>query len=249
MPHGRRFLTASRPYAPEDADALRGALARVVASEPFRNAPRLVSFLSFIVDKTIAGEAGGLKGYTIATQALGRRDDFDPQADPIVRVEAGRLRRALQAYYEGEGAEDPLRIVVPVGSYVPLLEERGELVADMTPAESDPPEEGAAPALPAPADDRPRRSVRGLLRSAWARAAGAAAVCLLALGTVWFVHLAADRDEPGAAPDLAAVERGRAPDRRHAAGAHRGATCRRASRRRSCAASSPMRSRNSTGSS
>jgi hypothetical protein len=81
-----------------------------------------LSFLTFVDDKTLAGEERAIKGYTIATQALGRGDDFDPQSDPIVRVEAGRLRRALDAYYAGEGAQDPLRIVIPRGGYVPHFE-------------------------------------------------------------------------------------------------------------------------------
>src|SRR5918911_2865252 len=124
MPAGRPPQTASRPYSRQEAGAVRAALARVVASEPFRNAPRLVAFLTFVVEKTLAGEAAALKGYTIATQALGRPDDFDPQADPIVRVEAGRLRRALQAFYDGEGASDPVRIAIPVGSYGAVFEHR-----------------------------------------------------------------------------------------------------------------------------
>ena len=49
MANGRRLRTTSRPYAPEDAEALKSALARVVASEPFRNAPRLIAFLTFVV--------------------------------------------------------------------------------------------------------------------------------------------------------------------------------------------------------
>src|SRR4051794_39676156 len=101
---------------------IRASLARVTASEPFRNAPQLVAFLSYVVERTLAGAARDIKGYTIATNALGRPEDFDPQTDPIVRVEAGRLRRALDAYYGGEGHADPLRIVIPRGSYVPQFE-------------------------------------------------------------------------------------------------------------------------------
>jgi hypothetical protein len=97
----------------------RAALARVLASEGFRVAPRLTAFLRFVVDRTLAGDAASLKGYTIATGALGRTADFDPQVDPIVRVEAGRLRRALEAYYAGPGRDDPVMLAVPRGRYVP----------------------------------------------------------------------------------------------------------------------------------
>ncbi|MEH0071550.1 hypothetical protein V6L77_16495 [Pannonibacter sp. Pt2-lr] len=60
-----------------------------------------------------------LKGYTIATQALGRDDSFNPATDPIVRVEAARLRKRLEDYYEGTGHNDPVRIIIPKGSYQP----------------------------------------------------------------------------------------------------------------------------------
>ena len=123
MPAGRLPQPQQRIYSPHEVEAFRAALARVVASEPFRHAPRLVAFLTFVVEKTLSGEAAAIKGYTIATQALGRPDDFDPQTDPIVRVEAGRLRRALQTYYAGEGADDPVRIAIPLGSYVAGFEQ------------------------------------------------------------------------------------------------------------------------------
>ncbi len=108
-------LATSGPDRTEVAAALR----RVLASESFRTAPQLCAFLSFVVERTREGRAAEIKGYTIATEALGRPASFDPQADPIVRVEAMRLRRALDAYYAGAGAGDPLRIVLPRGGYVP----------------------------------------------------------------------------------------------------------------------------------
>jgi hypothetical protein len=108
--------------APPSPTEIRAALQRVTRSEAFRNTPQLVSFLTFVVERSLAGEAQEIKGYTIATQALGRPAHFDPQSDPIVRVEAGRLRRALDFYYAGAGQHDPVRIRVPRGSYVPRFE-------------------------------------------------------------------------------------------------------------------------------
>ncbi len=101
-----------------EADA-RVALGRLVQSPAFRNAPQLSAFLSYIVSRTLDGHAHEIKGYTIAVEALGRPADFDPVADPIVRVEAGRLRRAIESYYAADGAHDHVRIVVERGSYVP----------------------------------------------------------------------------------------------------------------------------------
>lgn len=105
----------------EAAAEIRAALGRVLASDIFRAAPQLSAFLTFVVERTVEGRRSELKGYTIAVEALGRAPEFDPQSDPIVRVEAGRLRRALTQYYAWEGREDPLRIAVPVGAYVPLF--------------------------------------------------------------------------------------------------------------------------------
>jgi hypothetical protein len=107
-------------------DQIHAALGRVLASGVFRACPRLASFLRFIVESEVAGRGGRLKGYTIGVEALGRLDDFDPQSDPIVRVEAGRLRSALGRYYSGEGAGDPLVIEVPRGQYVPRFHIRVE---------------------------------------------------------------------------------------------------------------------------
>ena len=81
----------------------------------------LRDFLRFIVEKTLAGCAHEIKGYTVATQVFGRKENFDPVADPIVRIQAGRLRRALERYYQVAGRQDRVRIVIPLGTYVPAF--------------------------------------------------------------------------------------------------------------------------------
>lgn len=95
------------------------SLDRVLASEEFAMSPNLKKFLSYIIEQKLNGNEAGLKAYSIAIDAFGRSEDFDSQIDPIVRVQAGRLRKELAAYYEGEGANDPVRIDVPRGSYRP----------------------------------------------------------------------------------------------------------------------------------
>jgi hypothetical protein len=107
-----------RTPAPDD---IRAALTRIAVSRPFGASPKLTSFLRFVVEATLAGRADRLKGYTIGVEALGRAASFDPQTDPIVRVEAVRLRRALAAYYAGQGAGDPVIIGLPLGRYVPTF--------------------------------------------------------------------------------------------------------------------------------
>jgi hypothetical protein len=100
-------------------EEVRAALDRIAAGETFRACPQLVAFLRYVVDATLRGAKDRIKGYTIAVEALGRGDDFNPQDDPIVRVEAMRLRRALQRYYANDGRNDAVQIVMPLGSYVP----------------------------------------------------------------------------------------------------------------------------------
>src|ERR1044072_4442140 len=102
-------------------EEVRAALDRIAASEAFRASPQLVAFLRYVVEATLRGGQDRIKGYTIAVEALGRGDDFDPQHDPIVRVEAMRLRRALQRYYANGGGDDAVQIVLPRGSYVPVF--------------------------------------------------------------------------------------------------------------------------------
>jgi TolB-like protein len=104
------------------AEDIRAALSAIQASSAFSASRQLSLFLAYVVEKTLAGEADRIKAYSIATEALGRPETFDPSADPIVRVEAGRLRKALEAYYQGEGAQASLRITIPRGSYVPRFE-------------------------------------------------------------------------------------------------------------------------------
>ena len=103
------------------AGEVRRALGRVLESPIFRDSLRLTSFLKFVVEAALDGKSDRIKSYTIAVEALGRGPAFDPQADPIVRVEAGRLRQALARYYATIGCNDPILIDVPRGAYVPCF--------------------------------------------------------------------------------------------------------------------------------
>ncbi len=115
------------PAAPDGPDEteVRAALECVLASASFRGSPQLGAFLRFVVDETLHGRGASLKGYTIAVEALGRDPRFNPQIDPIVRVEATRLRRALERYYAGEGLADSVIIDLARGSYAPTFLRRG----------------------------------------------------------------------------------------------------------------------------
>lgn len=108
----------------DETGRVRAALERIVRSPVLSSSPQLVGFLRFVVEETLAGRGERLKAYTIATDALGRGADFDPQRDPIVRVEAARLRAILARYYAGAGRHDPVIIEVSRGSYVPTFKDR-----------------------------------------------------------------------------------------------------------------------------
>lgn len=103
------------------AEEVRAALGRILASPAFSHSPRLAAFLRFVVESRLAGKTDYIKSYTIGVEALGRSEGFDPHVDPIVRVEAGRLRKALARYYAGIGADRSVLIDLPRGSYVPVF--------------------------------------------------------------------------------------------------------------------------------
>jgi adenylate cyclase len=105
-------------------DAIREQLDRILASREFHATARMRDFLRFVVEETLAGRSDQLKGCTIATAVFGRDRDFDPGLDPIVRIQAGKLRRGLERYYLVAGREDPIRIDIPKGRYVPFFVEQ-----------------------------------------------------------------------------------------------------------------------------
>jgi hypothetical protein len=96
-------------------------LERVLHSRTLQNSENLKAFLRFVVEKTLADENVQLKEYTIATEVFGRRSDYDPRIDSVVRVQAGRLRTKLQEYYNAEGKNDQIVIDLPKGHYHPVF--------------------------------------------------------------------------------------------------------------------------------
>jgi serine/threonine-protein kinase len=104
------------PVAPEFVQA---ELERVLASKTFSSSPRLSRFLRFTVEQTIQGHKDKIKEYLLGVDVFDRGRSYDPRIDPIVRVEAGRLRTKLQQYYISEGARAPLVFELPKGRYIP----------------------------------------------------------------------------------------------------------------------------------
>lgn len=107
-----------------DADRARAQLDRILASATFSDAERASRFLRFVVESALDGHSRSIKESVIGVDVLGRSPSFDPKTDPIVRVEAGRLRARLGSYYQHEGKHDPILIDLPKGGYVPEFSER-----------------------------------------------------------------------------------------------------------------------------
>lgn len=103
-------------------DLVRAQRDRIVASKLFSLSNRLKAFLTFIVDAELEGQADRLKEFTLGIEVFEKDESFDPNIDSIVRVEASRLRSKLREYYDGVGRDDPVRISVPKGHYVPVFE-------------------------------------------------------------------------------------------------------------------------------
>ncbi len=115
---------AIEPRSGLEHDEIRAQLARILASPEFHATDRMRDFLRFVVEEKLAGRSHRLKGYTIAMEVFGRGEDFDATHDPIVRIQAGRLRRALERYYLVGGVGDPILIDIPKGRYVPRFAAR-----------------------------------------------------------------------------------------------------------------------------
>ncbi|MBI3281778.1 MAG: hypothetical protein HYZ57_18290 [Acidobacteria bacterium] len=110
------------PEPPLDAEAVRQQMRRILASDTFAHSERLSRFLRFTVEQAVAGNAAKLKEYYVGVEVFDRTPSYDPRTDPIVRVEARRLRLKLDEYYDLAGARDPIRIRFPKGSYAPAFE-------------------------------------------------------------------------------------------------------------------------------
>ncbi|MBV9675499.1 MAG: hypothetical protein JO185_04145, partial [Acidobacteriaceae bacterium] len=96
---------------------IRAELEKIVSSPVFARADRLSQFLRLIVDNSLQTGSEPLKETIIGAQVYGRTIGYDPKAEPIVRIEARRLRLKLEEYYAGPGSKDRVIITVPTGGY------------------------------------------------------------------------------------------------------------------------------------
>lgn len=161
---------------------IRDELRRVLKSKHFAKAKKRSRFLEFVCEQSLLGRADQLNEYLIGVEIYERGQDFDPQADAIVRVQAVEIRRALKEYFAGEGKDDPWRIELPPGHYVPVFTRAS-----------------GAPAMPPPAPPADARKVR----SRWPRHAP---VLALALACAVFAALWLRERTRAPAPSRAAAQ-------------------------------------------
>ena len=99
------------------SEEVTAQLSRILATEAFRRSPSLGRFLTYLVDRALAGELQGIKEYRLGLEVFDRGEDFDPRDDTIVRVQARNLRARLDEYYESPTSSDTIRFAVPKGAY------------------------------------------------------------------------------------------------------------------------------------
>ena len=143
------------------------------------------------MEETLAGHADGLKGYSLGLAVFGRDGTFEPQSDPVVRLEARSLRRDLDSYYVDAGARDPVRITIPKGQYVPHFK-WSQALMEAPPSDDTEPEAGGGTVVgatgAAPAADAADGAGMAVGRGRWGVRilAGLLAVALLmAAGGLW----------------------------------------------------------------
>src|SRR5262245_33501330 len=188
-------VTAPNCWSETDEKTIREQLDRIVNSGPFAQSRRRQRFLEFTVTETLAGRGERLKGYTIGLEVFDRPETFDPVVDPLVRIEAARLREKLHEYYDTEGRDDPVRIELPKGSYTPRIEfrEAVRLVPSTLSLDTAAPDQGPRQGPVPPTAERPearpssRRSV--VIPIGWKQLGmlAAAVLAIIAAG-LWGLH-------------------------------------------------------------
>lgn len=152
---------------PLSSERVREELNRVLASHEFRSSKRSQDFLRYVVEHALAGDTDVLKERTIGIEVFGRPTSYDPSDDATVRVKAGEVRKRLGLYYSDQGAQDPIRIELPSGTYIPEFHQHS--VAGTAASQPEPEPKPAPPHRP---------HWRSLL---------VAPVVLLAAGAIWYL--------------------------------------------------------------
>ncbi|SEF76748.1 hypothetical protein SAMN05421819_1115 [Bryocella elongata] len=114
-------LRSGSPYTDEEKVAVEEQLERLLANPYFSHSRRFPSFLRYVTEHTLAGEADQLKERTLGIEIFGKPPTYDTATDPIVRVTAAEIRKRIAQYYQDPGHSHELRVSLPPGSYVPVF--------------------------------------------------------------------------------------------------------------------------------
>jgi len=149
----KSMLEVEQPGLISDPAAIREQLERLLEHPLFANSKRYPALLAYTVEQTLLGNASELKERSIGIEVFGRAPTYDANADPIVRITAGEVRKRLGLYYYDSAHSGELVIELPVGSYVPVFRQV-ETASEAAPEPSDDPpaaipSQSVAPAIPA----------------------------------------------------------------------------------------------------
>src|SRR6266568_3240404 len=114
-------VTNWRPSTEEEKTLVLDQLRRMVQDSRFNHSKRYPSFLKYVVDQALAGQAHCLKERTLGVEVFGRDPSYDTTDDPIVRVTAAEIRKRIAQYYQDPGHDNELRLLLPSGSYAPIF--------------------------------------------------------------------------------------------------------------------------------
>lgn len=121
MPHGTKSMESVQASTTMDPVAIREQLERLLAHPLFSNSKRYPVFLAYAVEQTLEGNSSDLKERSIGIEVFGRSPSYDANADPVVRITAGEVRKRLIQYYYDSTHEGEIIIELPSGSYVPIF--------------------------------------------------------------------------------------------------------------------------------
>lgn len=186
------------PVAPDRLQAEKDELNWLLTSGVLGRSSNLARMLTFVCEKHFQGHDDQVTEYSIATEALGRREHFDPQDDTIVRVTAHSLRKRLQEIYQTDGVNRPVHIQIPLGNYMPAFVHIGAdntpgVEGATTPALLEPGQTPQTPQLPAAAPQPKRLPL-------WRVAAAILAAVSLSCGFYFFAHRNATKTVVAATP-------------------------------------------------
>lgn len=166
----------------------REQLGRILRNRLFSNSPKKTRFLEFVCEQTFVGNGEKLNEYQIGVEVYERGVDFNPQRDPIVRVQAHEIRRLLKKYYEEDGKNSSIRMDLPAGHYVPIFNRNSEQESALD-------ETRTSPILP----ERPRSD-----RLPWALTAVFGLLCVVLAGLLalsWSGRSAQSRPKAASLPE------------------------------------------------